>query len=58
MVDVKDPMVSFAKSRQAIASTVAKLQIPTLTCQTSGLTSRFVKTRAKLSLTDPTRKVG
>ena len=30
-LDVKDPTVSFVKSRRAIAGTMAKLQIPALT---------------------------
>ena len=35
LVDDKDPTVSFAKSRRAIAGTMAKFQIPTLTSRTS-----------------------
>ena len=31
LVDVKDPTVSFAKSRRAIAGTLNKLQFPALT---------------------------
>ena len=34
LVDVKDPMVSFMKSRQAIAGTMAKFQISALTSRT------------------------